>query len=58
MKTWLTKVEVSGDEIAVIFPEELIDELNLQDGDLLSWDIDHSNNRVIIHKVTIETNQE
>lgn len=58
-KTWLTRVEVTDEnELAVMFPEELLDELNLQDGDILSWDIDQENNRVILHKVTFVHNQE
>ena len=56
-KTWVTNVIQEGDDLVVVFPEELLNEINLQDGDLLSWEIDEENNRIILHKIKfVESN--
>ena len=39
MQKWVTKVVADGDSIAIIFPEALLTELNLHEGELLEWSV-------------------
>lgn len=40
MKTYVTKVEVVDNQIAVLFPPGLLENLNLVDGQFLFWTVD------------------
>ena len=52
--TYYTKVEKEGDAFAVIFPHELLERLNLEDKDILKWEI--NGDRIILEKVHIKVN--
>lgn len=40
MKTYVTKVEIDNNQIAVLFPPGLLESLNLIDGQFLFWTVE------------------
>lgn len=51
-KKWLTKVITEGDDIVVLFPQQLLDYLNLHEGEVLLWTAD-DDGKVTIEKTNI-----
>lgn len=39
MKRWMTKVVSDGDELGILIPEALLQELDLQEGEYLEWSV-------------------
>lgn len=50
-KTYVTRVIKENEDTVVLFPDELLNELSLQDDDFLTWEVDQENNQIIVRKV-------
>jgi len=50
-KTYLSKVETTEHGLSIIFPEELLNELNLLEGEHLQWEFVDDDSKVIVTKV-------
>lgn len=49
-KIYTGTVVEDGDDLALVFPPEMIEELGWNEGDTIVWDIDESNKVLIARK--------
>ena len=47
---WTVKLEQDGDDLILPLPQEILDTLDIKEGDVLEW-IEHGNNAVALKKV-------
>lgn len=50
VKTWTGHVVEDGEDLALVFPPEMIDDLGWKEGDTIVWDIDENNKVVLARK--------
>ena len=47
---WTVKLEQDGDDLILPLPQEILDALDIKEGDVLEW-IEHGNNAIALQKV-------
>jgi antitoxin component of MazEF toxin-antitoxin module len=48
--SWTGHVVEDGDDLALVFPPEMIDALGWKEGDTIVWDIDETNKVILARK--------
>jgi bifunctional DNA-binding transcriptional regulator/antitoxin component of YhaV-PrlF toxin-antitoxin module len=49
-KSWVARVVEDGDDLALVFPPEMLEELGWGEGDTIVWDIDDTNKGILARK--------
>ena len=49
-EVWTVTLEQDGDDLILPLPQEILDALDIKEGDVLEW-IEHGNNAVALKKV-------
>jgi antitoxin component of MazEF toxin-antitoxin module len=49
-KSWVGEVVEDGDDLALVFPPEMIEELGWKEGDTIVWDISETNKVILARK--------
>jgi antitoxin component of MazEF toxin-antitoxin module len=55
MKKYVTRVEVDGDSYVILFPPQLLEDMNLSEGDVMVWEI-ADDGAITIKKTNIKAN--
>jgi antitoxin component of MazEF toxin-antitoxin module len=55
MKKYVTRVEVDGDSYVILFPPQLLEDMNLSEGDVMEWEI-ADDGAITIKKTNIKAN--
>ena len=48
--SWTVTLEQDGDDLILPLPQEILDALDIKEGDVLEW-IEHGNNAIALQKV-------
>ncbi len=49
-KSWVGQVVEDGDDLALVFPPEMLEALGWREGDTIVWDMDETNNVTLARK--------